>query len=555
MALAIDGGAVRTDQQIMLEPVVNVFTAAAIWLFVCYGSYDGPRRRSLDLLLPLAAGGLAGLALSVKIPALAVVVGLGLTLLIWRRWGAFGFYAAGVGLGYLLLTNYFLLTNGTAFIKQAYLYQLLRPFNNLALGGSFETETTLTAWDYLARTPYLAFTLLIAVIGLVAIVTRWALRGEGRQWLPITLVAVFTALLYTGKAGFFPHYYDQLALPLALLGGGVVNFWQLRLRKISRRVGLALAVGGAVVLTAGLWPLYQHANDEPSRPQWSLERAVDRSFANLGLANGSLLTWDARYSFLMGRAMPTDSYKKYLVDSAAYVEYLALGFDGQSLGSVARQALLDKPPGDMRQLRYTPQVQEDLFGLAQKADYILIEDRAKSQLSPQTRQRFNQNFINRQDSRETTILSNSRFIKYPSGVLFGDRMRLVGFDSQPQIKLSPISHKLPLTLFWRGEQKMDQNYVIFFHLLNDQGQTIAQRDTAPRYGALNTSQWTPGDLIDDDQSLDLATNLPPGRYKLEIGVYLPADGKRLAVSEVPSEQPQSSGGDSLILLEVDILGS
>ena len=561
LALAIDGEAVRTEQQIMLEPLVNLFTAAAICVFARYAVYDGPKRRQMDVILPILAGGFAGIAISVKIPALAVVIGLGLTLLLWRRWRATGFYVAGVVLGYLLLSNYFILTSGVAFFKQAYFYQLFRPFNNISLDSAFQSDTTLTAWDYMARTPYLAFTLLGAVIGLIAIVLRWTLRAEGRQWLPITLVAVFTCLLYTGKQGFFPHYYDHLALPLALLVGGTVNFWQLRIKlpqiKLPERVAeIALGVVGAIAVVVVVGPLVGHAGDDPSTPQWSLERAVDRSMSNLNLNGGSLMNWDARYSFITGRELPTDSYNKYMVDSAAYVEYLSLGLDGQSFWTVAQNALFG-PKNDndaMRDLRYTAVVQQDLFAMAQKSDYILIEDRAKSQLTPQTLQQFNQNFIDRQDSDQTTILSSAKFIQNQSGILFGSQMRLVGFDTPAQYTITPTDHKLPLTLFWRGETKIAQNYVIFIHLLNEQGQTVAQRDTAPRYGQFNTSQWTQGNLLDDDQSLDLATNLPPGRYKVEMGVYLPTDGKRLPITDAPDGETVSSGNDSIILFEVNILG-
>ena len=550
--LAVDGSAVRTEQQIMLEPLVNVFTAAAIFAFVqITPPRSGEGRRWI--IWPLAAGLLAGLAISVKIPALAVVVGLGLTLVAWRHWRGLGLYAAGVVGGYLAASAGFLISSGPAFIKEAYLYQVLRPFNNIATTGQFESETTLTAFDYLARTPYLAFTLLMAALGLAAIVARWAAKSGGENWLPITLVAVVTMLLYTGKAGFFPHYYDHMALPLALMAGGIVNF------RLPRKMPLQMraAIGGVLALGLALllWPAVHFSLADPSLPEWSQERAVDATFNNLQLSDdGKLMTWDARYSFIMDQPLAVDSNNQYVVDSAAYVEYLGLGLGNQNLLAAAGNALFNKNNGDMRQLRYIPLVQNDLYGAVQKSDFVLMEARADSQLTGQTLETLKSNFINRLDTQDIDIYVNPRYMQYKSGAEFGDNIQLVGFDADKQVKLTPDNHKIPLTLFWRGTAEIPDNYVIFFHLLNEKGETVAQRDTAPRYGTLNTTQWTPNELFDDDQSLEVPANLPPGRYKIELGMYRPTDGKRLNVTQAAPGQQVTPGGDSLVLFEVNIVG-
>lgn len=550
--LAIDGSAVRTEQQIMLEPLVNFFSAAAIFAFVhIYPAIALKSRRWFAW--PLAAGLMAGLAVSIKIPALAVVLGLALALVAWRYWKALGLYVVGVIGGYLIASGAFLLSTGSAFLKEAYFYQLLRPFNNLATTGGFQSETTLTAFDYLAHTPYLTFTLLVAALGLVAIVLRWASRSGGEAWLPVTLIAVMTALLYTGKAGFFPHYYDQLALPLALLAGGIVNFklpqgWKIQWRLMA---GTALAAGLALFL----WPAVGFSLSDPSLPQWSQERAVDTSFNALKLRDdGTLLTWDARYSFIMGQPLVVDSQNKYVVDSAAYVEYLGLGLEHQDLMTVARKALVDKNNGDMRQLRYIPAVQDDLYQTAQKSDFVLMEARSDSQLTKETLSSLKNSLINRLDTQDIDIYVNKREMQYQSGALFGNKIQLIGFDTDKQLKLDPQKPKIPLTIYWRGTTKIDENYVIFFHLLNEKGETVAQRDTAPRYGQFNTTQWTPNALFDDDQSLEVPATLAPGRYRIEIGIYRPTDGKRLVVTQAAPGQRVTPGGDSLILFEVNIVG-
>jgi hypothetical protein len=550
--LAIDGSAVRTEQQIMLEPLVNLFTAAAIFAFV-HLSPDQTQKSRRWYAWPLLAGLLAGVALSIKIPALAIVLGLALSLVAWRYWKALGLYLGGAVGGYLLATGAFILSARSELIKEAYLYQLLRPFNDLATTGEFQSETTLTAYDYLARTPYLAFTILAAALGLVAILLRWLTRSGGETWLPVTLVAALTALLYTGKAGFFPHYYDHLALPLALLAGGVVNFkfpksWRFQWRLAS---GVIVAAGLALFFL----PAARFALSEPSLPQWSQERAVDNNFNSLALSdNGTLLTWDTRYSFIMGQPLVTDNHNKYVVDSAAYVEYLALDLEHQDLATVARKALLDKKNNDLRHLRYLPVVQTGLYQTAQKSDFILLEARADSQLTKETISSLKSNFINRLDTADIDIYVNQQDIGYRSGAVFGGKIQLVGFDTTKQIKISPQEHKVPLTIYWRGTARIEEDYVIFFHLLNEKDEVVAQRDTAPRYGNFNTSKWVPNELFDDDQSLEVPATLPQGRYRIELGIYRPSDGTRLKVTQPAPGQRVTPGGDSLILFEVNIVG-
>jgi 4-amino-4-deoxy-L-arabinose transferase-like glycosyltransferase len=544
LVLALDGGAVRTEQQLMLEPLLNLFTIAAVCLFVHAEPLYGNKR----WWLLVAAGAFAGIAVAAKVPGVVLVVALALTLIAWRNWRGLVLFGAGVLEGFLAVNLLFLATSGASFIKQAYLYQMMRPFNTLNLTADLESETTLIAFEYLARTPYLAFTLLAAVAGLVAIVANWAVSVIRREteiravaWLPVTLLAALTCFFYTGKAGFFPHYYDHMALPLALLAGGVVNAWQLSWWRKT-----PLVVAGGVAALFGLFIAVQAmglATREPSKPEWSIERATAASFDKLALEPGTVMTWDPRYTFVMGREMVQDAYGRYFADSAAYVEYLALGLEEQTLPEVFGKALF-QPDTDLRQLRYTDLVQQDLLAGARNATHTLLETRADSQLSPATKRLFVQNFINRLESSEITVLSNRRIIPTPSEAVFGGQMRLVGYSAPSALR---NGGRLPLKLYWQGQTKMTTNYIVFVHLLNQNGEKVAQRDTAPRNGARDTSLWQPGEPFEDDQSLDLATDLPPGRYKVVVGVYRPVDGARLAV--------QPGSGDNLLeLFEVNILG-
>ena len=326
----------------------------------------------------VVVGGLAGLALAIKVPALAVVVSLALTLFVWRRWKPLGIYGLTVSGTYLVLNGPFLLTSGSLFIKQVFFYQFLRPVNRLAVTGEFTTNSDLTAFGYISSSPGLVLTILGAGLGLAALILRWLARRDGAEWLPVVLTVITTSWLYTGKAGFFPHYYAHMAMPLALLAGSVVNFWWAGLRQSRSRLVLA----GVGILAIGFvtGPVALHVEDAPSKPSWSWERAAARALRDKdGVPNNTqatVATLDPRFSMVLGTRLPTDSYNRYLADNAGYTEYLSLGLEKQSLGQLAYNTLFDNKVTrqDLRQARYSPLIQNNLLATFQKSQFVLIED-------------------------------------------------------------------------------------------------------------------------------------------------------------------------------------
>lgn len=122
---------------------------------------------------------------------------------------------------------------------------------------------------------------------------------------------------------------------------------------------------------------------------------------------------------------------------------------------------------------------------------------------------------------------------------FGDRMALLGYELQPGPLRSQITAldgansrelrsgaPLQINLYWRALVEMDRDYTLFVHIVNAQGQTVAQRDLPLRYGDYPTSRWQPGELVIDRADLPLPA-LPPGAYRVEIGVYDGATGAPL----------------------------
>jgi uncharacterized membrane protein len=140
-------------------------------------------------------------------------------------------------------------------------------------------------------------------------------------------------------------------------------------------------------------------------------------------------------------------------------------------------------------------------------------------------------------------------LRYPLSVNFGDRIELMGYDLAPA-RLNP-GDRLKLRLQWsrtddmgRDEAGIDRDLTVFVHLVDAQGERVAQGDGMPGYlGQLPTTLWEPGVSVLDEHVVDLPADVAPGRYGLLLGWYDVQSGERL---------PSSPGGDSLLLGEVDV---
>lgn len=91
-----------------------------------------------------------------------------------------------------------------------------------------------------------------------------------------------------------------------------------------------------------------------------------------------------------------------------------------------------------------------------------------------------------------------------------------------------------LTLLWESLRPVDANYQVFVHLLDAQGNKVAQRDGQPVQWLRPTSSWLPGEVIADRYGLLLPETFPTGRYALAVGFYDPVTGQRLPVSAGPA---------------------
>ncbi len=119
---------------------------------------------------------------------------------------------------------------------------------------------------------------------------------------------------------------------------------------------------------------------------------------------------------------------------------------------------------------------------------------------------------------------------------FGDQLELLGYELQPgelRARSTPLAgadirtlspgQPVQINLYWRGLQPMTNDYTLFVHVFNRNGERVAQRDVLLRAEDYPTSHWQTGELVIDRADLPLP-NLPPGTYRLALGVYLAATG-------------------------------
>jgi len=116
--------------------------------------------------------------------------------------------------------------------------------------------------------------------------------------------------------------------------------------------------------------------------------------------------------------------------------------------------------------------------------------------------------------------------------------RLLGYDLSAATLAA--GEALDLTLHWQATETTGQRLVVYVHLVDAAGQTVAQADGEPGAGALPTSSWLPGEYLADPHRLLAPANLPAGTYTIEIGLYDPATGQRLLWLDAagqPNDQP------------------
>lgn len=87
--------------------------------------------------------------------------------------------------------------------------------------------------------------------------------------------------------------------------------------------------------------------------------------------------------------------------------------------------------------------------------------------------------------------------------------------------LSPLSpgEMIPLQFLWQADQPLTANLTLFVHLVDDQGEIMAQQDERPGRGRWPTPGWAASQTVPHLVSIQLPESIPPGVYSLRLGWY------------------------------------
>ncbi len=104
---------------------------------------------------------------------------------------------------------------------------------------------------------------------------------------------------------------------------------------------------------------------------------------------------------------------------------------------------------------------------------------------------------------------------------------LVGYQLEKD-RVRP-GENLKVTLYWRAGKATEHNYSVFAHLESDR--VWAQHDGWPGNGQKPTSTWAQEEVIADPHLISIGADVPPGSYRLVVGMYDAATLQTLAAFE------------------------
>jgi hypothetical protein len=115
----------------------------------------------------------------------------------------------------------------------------------------------------------------------------------------------------------------------------------------------------------------------------------------------------------------------------------------------------------------------------------------------------------------------------------GGQLRLLSATVSPTTL--PPGQSLTVTLYWQVLAAPTADYDAFVHLLDANGQRVAQSDHRPGGVYYPSSLWQPGELLADAHTIALLAALPPGTYTLHTGLYDKPSMQRLSIPGSPDD--------------------
>jgi 4-amino-4-deoxy-L-arabinose transferase-like glycosyltransferase len=527
LLIALNGFALGLSRIIQYQPAVLLFSALAvlaIWEFAERGT-----GRWLALAIVLSAFGLAThYEYGLLAPAL-----FGLAWIGWRRAGdrrRILLVALAVGLAgaVLVVASYLPIVFAPQFsTTQEYLGS--RAGSLHAFNASFFAEM-----GTFYNSSYYFFGLILLV--LLGLYLGWRTARRPTLWLVAWFLPFFCLLMFVIE---FPgtHFYQLMeswsllgALPLAALTSGLAVRPPARRRTLLRYGALALVIAWLGVSAGYLYlmffrqaPEYLVNYDQTRVPfYWATYGTAIPEKPRFGFpiregwkAAGLLGQWG-----YLGRTWASNERSHSL--SAWYLDDF-------------RRQKFDRSPAVFLIASHL-QEPDSLYSDDYLAGYTRageIRVRGEPRIEIWARDPLPVPYVIYDSEQFETVYDTSKAVLagWPPlpvlvrGVALGPTLELESASlAQTDFKRGDTLH---LVLGWRPQQALDRDYKLFVHIAAAGGRPLAQWDGYPCLNTARTSQWVPGQTVQDHVLLPIPTDLPPGDYSLLAGLYDPANGERL----------------------------
>lgn len=103
---------------------------------------------------------------------------------------------------------------------------------------------------------------------------------------------------------------------------------------------------------------------------------------------------------------------------------------------------------------------------------------------------------------------------------FGERIELLKAES------NWVGDSLQIALHWHSLASADIHDTVFVHVFDSSGALVGQGDGDSLNGLLPLSAWRPGDIVTDRRLIVSGSPLPPGDYRITVGIYNRVSGER-----------------------------
>lgn len=384
--LAIDGIVIAQDRRAMLESLTNLFSLLAIFCYLyslrASGGREAHRKSSV---LTLLAGFFCALALLSKGPAIVPPLVIVLAALVQRRWREIRWFILAFLGGYFLCAGFFLVACPADYIKQMYFFHLLRPWD----GTVHPLARLVEIWNY----SWSWITIRIALAGIAVTLLTGRKVRYCNLWFVVLAWAALMLLLLLSSRTYWATYFSQLAVPLALLGGSLLNE-ELDYNKTGFLERL-------LIDTYRLWPLLQGATLlillflgfpqllcqfrstkaalEQTKPAYMEIGSYIREYLP---ARAPILAFETNYTFLSSHPPAGARDGSFFIDSYGEMLYRNLGIPDKSVLELLRMWIHLERVGAQQVFHRQP-AQSEVLTVFSHASYVVLDGRALKQLTPE----------------------------------------------------------------------------------------------------------------------------------------------------------------------------